>query len=212
MIDPAGNRTSWVRDVQGREIYKIYPDQTTTAYQYEPATGRVKRSPTPKASAPTTATTPTAALTKSASGNALVPATPGGAFTYEPMYGRLATMTDGIGTTTNAYNPVPNAATESLGAGRLATVDGPWAVDTIGYGHDELGRIKTRQINGAANSTSYTYDPLGRIAGITTRAVERRSHPLRMSLASAAKVVEVRGFEPLGRQKAFQGVSRSRFT
>ncbi|HEY5895709.1 MAG TPA: RHS repeat-associated core domain-containing protein [Chthoniobacterales bacterium] len=171
IVDPAGNRTSWVRDVQGREVYKIYPDKTQVAYQYENATGRLKSATDAKGQRTNYQYFIDGSLKQvsytDASGNALVPATPGVAFTYEPVYGRLATMTDGIGTTTNAYNPVPNATTQSLGAGRLATVDGPWASDTIGYGYDELGRIKTRQIDGAANSTSYGYDTLGRIATVT---------------------------------------------
>jgi hypothetical protein len=61
------------------------------------------------------------------------------ALTYEAAYGRLATMTDGIGTTSYTHRPVGQ-----LGAGALASVDGPLVDDTLTYGYDELGRVVNR--------------------------------------------------------------------
>ena len=36
ITDPAGNVTSWNHDLQGRVIEKIYPDQSTVSYVYQP--------------------------------------------------------------------------------------------------------------------------------------------------------------------------------
>jgi len=74
-------------------------------------------------------------------------------------------MTDGIGTTTYSYNAIP--ATPTLGAGRLAAIDGPLGNDTIAYTYDELGRVLTRSINGSANTIASVYDALGRPTSIT---------------------------------------------
>src|SRR5437867_9803908 len=65
--------------------------------------------------------------------NAVI-ATPSVAFTYDANYNRVLTMTDGIGTTTYGYNPV--TVPPLLGAGLLATVDGPLDNDTITYFYD----------------------------------------------------------------------------
>ncbi len=72
----------------------------------------------------------------------------------------------GTGTTLYAYYPVTTPPT--LGAGRLTSVDGPLANDTVTYVYDGLGRVKTRSLNGASNETSFTFDPYGRIRNETT--------------------------------------------
>ncbi len=71
-------------------------------------------------------------------------------------------MTDGIGTNTYSYHAVTNT---QLGAGQLASVDGPLANDTITYTYDELGRVKSRAIDGVAQAV--TYDALGRVTMVT---------------------------------------------
>ena len=65
-------------------------------------------------------------------------------------------MLDGIGTTTYAYYPI---AAGTLGAGRLASVDGPLLSDTLTYTYDELGRNKGYAINGVGETR--TFDALG---------------------------------------------------
>jgi YD repeat-containing protein len=52
-----------------------------------------------------------------------------------------------------------------LGAGALASVDGPLGADTITYNYDELGRVKSRAIDGVAQAV--TYDALGRVTVVT---------------------------------------------
>ena len=40
----------------------------------------------------------------------------------------------------------------------------PLANDTITFGYDQLGRVTSRSINGAANSETWTFDSLGRVS------------------------------------------------
>ncbi|MDM8005916.1 MAG: RHS repeat-associated core domain-containing protein, partial [Phycisphaerae bacterium] len=93
--------------------------------------------------------------------NAVVP-TPGVTYTYDAVYSRVTRMVDGTGTTSYTYRPAG-----SLGAGQVATVDGPLPEDTIAYTYDELGRVVSRAINGAANTTTQVYDALGRVTSET---------------------------------------------
>ena len=78
-------------------------------------------------------------------------------YTYDAAYGRLATMVDGNGPTLHTYHPVG-----VLGAGALASVDGPLATDTVTYSYDVLDRIVGRTLNGVTGT--WTLDPLGRVA------------------------------------------------
>ena len=77
--------------------------------------------------------------------------TSGAAYTYD-SYGRLNTITDGLGT--HDYDFFNND--------RLATVDGPWANDTISYGYDNLNRIHTITPQGGRVRT-LDYDNQGRL-------------------------------------------------
>ena len=43
MIDPAGNTTTWTRDLQGRIIAKSLADGAQTLYEYERSTSRLSR-------------------------------------------------------------------------------------------------------------------------------------------------------------------------
>ena len=86
-------------------------------------------------------------------------------FSYDTNFVRLATMTDGTGTTTNTYRPVGQ-----LGALQPATVNGPLSgqSDMITYTYDALGRLKTRNIGAGTNENLVTrhYDALGRITNL----------------------------------------------
>ncbi|MFN5869359.1 MAG: RHS repeat-associated core domain-containing protein, partial [Akkermansiaceae bacterium] len=84
-------------------------------------------------------------------------------FTYDTIYGRLATMSDGTGSTSYTYHPVGQP-----GALMPATVDGPLANDIIAFSYDAQSRLKTHSIHGSANTTSIdAYDNLGRITQLT---------------------------------------------
>ena len=89
--------------------------------------------------------------------NAVI-STPSVTLTYDSSYGRVATMVDGTGTTTYGYH-----APGGLGAGQIATVDGPLSNDTITYGYDEIGRATTRALNGSANTVTWVFDALARV-------------------------------------------------
>ena len=72
-----------------------------------------------------------------------------------PISGRIWRLRASINITTNA----------TLGAGRLASIDGPLANDTITCQYDELGRTTNRAINSAAQNVAY--DALGRVTALT---------------------------------------------
>jgi len=168
LVDPAGNRTTWTRDVQSRVTQKIYSGGLKDIFTYENTTSRLKKVTDAKGQVTNHTyyldnALATVAYTDTA-GNPLVPATAGVSYTYDPIYGRLATMTDGVGVTSYVYNPIPLSVVPAVtGAGRLASVDGPLTNDTITTTYDELSRSLTTSINGSANASSVHYDSLGRV-------------------------------------------------
>jgi RHS repeat-associated protein len=162
LIDPNGNTTTWERDVQGRVIRTIRPDGSDATITYENTTSRPKQLRDAKLQVVAIQYFADDNWKQVSYSNTTQP-TPTVGFTYDSIYNRMATMTDGAGTTTYTYNPV--TATPAMGAARLASVDGPLANDTISYTYDELGRVVQRSINGVALSRSY--DALGRLTGET---------------------------------------------
>jgi YD repeat-containing protein len=157
LVDGNGNRTRWERDVQGRVTREVRADSTTdTLYTYD-GIGRLKTVTDPKDRVTTHTYLHDDGLSSTVYTNAQI-ATPTVSYTYDPVYPRVTTMVDGIGTTTYAYRPPGQ-----LGAGQVASVDGPLVDDTIAYAYDELGRVTTRAITGAANTVTWTFDALGRV-------------------------------------------------
>jgi YD repeat-containing protein len=161
LTDPMGRVTTWVRDLNGKVVAKVLDDHTRTAYTYDSA-GRLAQRIDAKGQLTQYDYFADGALKQVSYPNAQK-ATPTVSYTYDGKYSRLATMTDGIGTTQYGYWPI--ATPPSLGAGRLATVDGPWANDTITYQYDALGRVVSRDIAGSAETR--VYDLLGRVAYVT---------------------------------------------
>ena len=156
LIDGAGNRTSWERDLQGRVTREVRADGVTdTIYTYGPRTGRLLTVTDPRDQVTTYAYAADDQQLSSTFTNAVI-STPSVSFTYDSNYGRLATMVDGTGTTTYGYHPVGQA-----GAGQVASVDGPLSNDTITYAYDELGRVTTRGINSV--TVEWAFDALGRV-------------------------------------------------
>jgi RHS repeat-associated protein len=162
VIDASGNATTWERDLQGRVIREVRADGSDKEYVYEATTGRLKKVTDAKGQETHYSYFPDDNLQQISYTSAEI-ATPAVVFAYDTVDGRLATMTDGTGTTTYAYHPV--ATPPGLGAGQLASVDGPLANDTIGYAYDELGRVTSRTLNGVA--TTWAYDALGRLTTLT---------------------------------------------
>jgi RHS repeat-associated protein len=156
ILDANGNAVTWERDLQGRVTREVRPDAAAWEYTYENTTSKLKQRKDAKNQLTNYTYFPDNNRQQVTYANAVI-ATPNVSFTYDPVYNRLATMTDGTGTTTYGYNPLNG----SLGSGQLASVDGPLTSDTISYTYEELGRIASRGLSGFSSSLSY--DALGRL-------------------------------------------------
>lgn len=166
LTDALGRVTKWKYDAQARLIEKTYPDNTKLTYTYETGSGRLKSVADAKDQRTNYEYFVDNKLKKitytDLAGSALSPATPAVEWTYDANYVRPTSMVDGTGTTTYSYHPI--ATPPVLGAGRLASIDGPVANDTIEYGYDELGRVVERSINSVAQTSEY--DELGRVTEV----------------------------------------------
>jgi YD repeat-containing protein len=82
-------------------------------------------------------------------------------FSYDNI-NELTRMSDGVGTTTFAYTP----------GGQLASENGPWASDQIAYTYTDRLRtaLNLQQPNASGWMQDYTYDLAARTAGITSPA------------------------------------------
>jgi RHS repeat-associated protein len=179
ITDPKNQTTIFNRDLQGRVYQKIFADNTSISYLYDGQTAQNTVGTSSRLKSVTNAKNQRTNYSYFAddniqqitytntSGQPLNPPTPSVSFTYDSNYNRVRTMIDGIGTTTYAYNPI--AVPPALGAGQSSSIDGPLLNDTISFGYDQLGRVTTRSINGATNSTSWVFDSLGRISSTTNK-------------------------------------------
>jgi RHS repeat-associated protein len=166
LVDANGNETRWEYDIQGRLAKEIRANGAEYAYQYELSTSRLQAVTDPNGNVKTygyNVDNTLAGITYAPGPGVAV--TPNVSFTYDPAYNRVATMTDGTGTTTYGYHPV--TVPPALGAGRLQSVDGPLTDDTITYQYDPLGRVASRQIGSAANTQTQAFDELGRLTTLT---------------------------------------------
>jgi len=173
ITDPKNQTTTFNRDIQSRVYQKVFQDNTTIDYLYEGqtapntagATSRLKSSTDAKSQRTNYSYFTDDNLQQvsytNTSGQTLSPPTPSVSYTYDPNYNRVATMTDGTGTTIYGYNPI--TVPPALGAGQLASIDGPLANDTVTFGYDELGRTTNRSINGTDNADTVGFDSLGRM-------------------------------------------------
>ena len=174
LTDPMGRTTTWRHDIQGRVKCKEYADGSRGIYRYENTISRLSQRIDEKLQVTQYDYNRDDTLSRITYNNAVV-ATPPVAFTYDANYSRLQSMTDGTGTTLYGYNPVTDPP--SLGAGRLASVDGPLLDDTIGlirrarvrykmtFSYDELGRRVSTAINGVASTLKF--DAAGRLKHAT---------------------------------------------
>lgn len=160
LIDPLGRMTQWQRDLQGRVTAKEYADGTKVFYEYEHSTSRLHRRRDEKNQLTEFGYDLSDSVLSQVYFNTERPMA-NVSFTYDPFYPRLASMTDGEGLTQIQYFPVNG----SLGAGKIASVDGPWANDVVTYTYDALGRTVATAINGVGARS--TYDPAGRVTKMT---------------------------------------------
>jgi RHS repeat-associated protein len=161
LIDSNGNATTWERDLQGRVTREVRADSAAWEYTHENTTSRLKQRKDPKNQVTGYEYFLDGNLKQLTYTNAVV-ATPSASFTYDPVYNRPASMTDGTGTTGFTYNSI--AVPPTLGAGRLASVNGPLANDTVSYTYDEWSRIASRGLSGFIST--FTYDVLGRTSAL----------------------------------------------
>ena len=162
LTDPMGRTTEWHSDIQGRPISKQYADGSKVSYFYENTTSRLRQVIDEKQQVGQYTYNRDNTLKYITYANATIP-TPGVSYTYDPNYQRVSSMTDGTGTTLFSYNPITGSPV--LGAGAMASMDGPLPNDTITYGYDELGRRISTAINGVASFMAY--DAGGRVVGAT---------------------------------------------
>ena len=160
LTDPMGRTTFWHKDVQGRLVSKQYGDGSKVKYSYENTTSRLRQVVDEKQQVTRFTWNRDSTLNSAVYTHTAIP-TPGVRYSYDPNYRRVASMTDGTGTTRYSYHPI--IAAPALGAGRLAGVDGPLAGDTITYGYDQLGRGVSTASNSVA--ATQTYDAAGRVTG-----------------------------------------------
>lgn len=158
IVDGLGRATRWQYDVQGRVQEKQYADGSKVAITYENTTSRPKyiRDEMGQFKVFDYYADDRVRLVSYAS--AQVP-TPAVTFIWDTNYARLRNMQDGHGVTLYDYHPVG-----SLGAGQLATVNGPRSNDVIAYQYDVLGRERSRSINGV--SQTLAFDGLGRVTNV----------------------------------------------
>jgi RHS repeat-associated protein len=161
LTDPMGRTTTWRHDIQGRVKCKEYADGSRVTYLYDNIS-RLSQKIDETLQVTQYDYNRDDTLSCITYNNATV-ATPPVSFAYDAHYSRPRSMTDGTGTT--RYDYIPISAALSLGAGQLASVDGPLPDDTITFTYDELGRRVSTAINGVA--ASVTYDAAGRITSIT---------------------------------------------
>jgi RHS repeat-associated protein len=162
LTDPMGRTTQWHTDVQGRVASKEFGDGSRIYYEYEKSASRLHQVTDEKLQVQQFTWNRDDSLRSTAFVNAMVPTSPV-SFAYDADYLRLISRTDNSGTTVWQYNPI--ASPPALGAGSLASVDGPMPNDTITFEYDELGRRIGKSINGIAQRV--TYDATRRVVGET---------------------------------------------
>lgn len=160
VVDGNGNAMSWQRDVQGRVTSQLYAGVTTT-FAYD-GIGRLVSTIDGKSQATTYSYAADNNLLSIVFANAPVP-TPSVQYSYDSAYPRVSSMSDGNGTTFYTYHP-----SGTLGAGYLASEDGPLPNDTISYAYDQLGRQVQRSVNGGSNVVTTVFDSLGRVVSETS--------------------------------------------
>jgi RHS repeat-associated protein len=152
-----GRDTNWRHDIQGRVKCKEYADGSNITYIYDNAS-RLRQRIDGKLQVTQYNYNRDNTVSMVSYTNATV-STPTVTYTYDPNYSRISYMIYRNGSTIYTYNPI--SPTPTLGAGRLASIDGPEANDTITYIYDELGRCIERGINGVISS--WVFDAANRV-------------------------------------------------
>jgi RHS repeat-associated protein len=161
ITDANGHTTTFVLDDQSRVTAKQFANGTSLSIAYENGLSRIA-TVTDALSQTKDFTYNTDNSTATISYSA-TQATSSVSFTYDPVYPRPTSMTDGVGTTTYSYYPVSSSS--SLGANQLQSVSSPIAgtsnTDMVVYTYDALNRVIGTTVNGLAQSIGF--DALGRV-------------------------------------------------
>jgi RHS repeat-associated protein len=152
ITDGNGNTTTFVRDVEDRVMQKIYADKSVVDLNYD-FSGRLSS----MVDAKQQTTTYQYGVDDLLDQVTYTIQTPSVAFTYD-AYARVASMTDGVGTTNYSYVPAGQ-----LGALQLGSEVKPTGYGTITLHYDQLGRVVNQSIDGS-DSRSFTYDAIGRVS------------------------------------------------
>lgn len=159
IIDANGNVTHWEVDLESRPISKTYAYGTANAetetITYEKTTSRVASLMDALGQMKNYSYGLDDRLTGITYMNA-ANLTPNVSFTWDKFFPRMTSMVDGTGTTNLSYVPIG-----SDGALQLASSDGPFNNDTVGYSYDALGRLSAH--NMAGGNESFAYDPINRL-------------------------------------------------
>ena len=174
LVDAAGNKTHWKHDVLGRTTEKWLKWDLSNpggggAVRVQLLTYDAVGRPVTKTDARGNVRTVTYdnqgrmnAINYSIAGS--TKATSNVGVTYEPVFGRVQTVTDGTGTHTYGYVPF-NSTDMVYGDGGLASIttagNAGFASATHSYTYDALGRKTGANLAGAARA--WTFDALGRL-------------------------------------------------
>lgn len=165
ITDENNHTTSFTLDDQSRVVSKTYANGSSVGVTYENGLSLV--SVVTDALGQIKAYTYNTDNTLAAVGYIANQQTSSVSFAYDPIYRRVVSMTDGVGTTSYKYYPVSSSAT--LGANKLQSVVSPVAgtsgSDTVVYSYDALNRVVSFTINGAPQS--FGFDALGRITSVS---------------------------------------------
>ncbi len=155
--DANGNITTWSIDIEGRPTGKTFADGTTVTETYQNTISRLAVITDALGQTKQFSYTADDRLAGITYVNAVNP-TPPVSYTYDPYFPRVASMTDGTGTTTYSY-----VAPGARGALSLAQEIGPQRNGRVVYNYDPLGRMVRRMV--AGNPETYAYDAIGRVVG-----------------------------------------------
>ncbi|PZM81157.1 MAG: hypothetical protein DKT66_18200 [Candidatus Melainabacteria bacterium] len=169
LIDPKGQKTTWHHDVRGRTIEKTYADGTQVKFDYDPLSGRLLSKTdalgqktffnyfsddSPFQTEYIDAINPTSSVTTF----------------YDQKFNRVSSVQSQWGVTSYTYNNyITNpAGTPITGGGALQLIHNNVIPNSdITFQYDALGRVTNRDIDGASNASSWTFDAISRVTAET---------------------------------------------
>lgn len=157
LYDQNGSRTRFIFDSEGRQTGKVYADGITNSYTYD-ALGRLTAKVDGKAVTTAYGYDVVGNLT-----NIDYATDTDVAFEYDAL-NRMTKMVDGVGTTLYAF---------AGSCTKVASVDGPFANDTVSYGYDAGKRLVA--ITSASSVVQYSFDTLDRMVTVVGRVATNAS-------------------------------------